>query len=123
MNVPTSVRIAMSRQPHSDLARRLRGLSEAELERLALDPAYDERTLWAVHDVLARREGSSARMITQRLRERLMLGGVPVRTTEPVIWSQAVSTTRRRGRFGVAGLFAGVVIVGIAVFGLYFGLF
>jgi hypothetical protein len=78
-----------------EFGRSLRQKSNAELERIALANAQDERVLWAVLDALQQRP--DARQLEAQIRERLIFKkALPVPLRAGAIWTR--SAPRARGR-------------------------
>ena len=75
-------------------ARSLHQKSDGELERIALDNAHDERTLWVVLDILQQRRGKSSALIKE-IRERL-LQGKPLPLREAAMWTAVAPRPSRR---------------------------
>jgi hypothetical protein len=94
-------------------ARSLQQKPNGELERIALDHAHDERTLWAVLDVLQQRRGKSSSAFEKQIRERLILGK-PLPLREASIWTTAAPRSPRRPWYVALG-YVLVIAVMIAV--------
>jgi hypothetical protein len=83
------------RVPPPEFGRSLRHKSSAELERIALANAKDERVLWAVLDALQQR--SDAPQLQTQIRERLIFKkSLPVPMRAGAVWTRSAPRARRR---------------------------
>ena len=92
-------------------ARSLQQKSDRELERIALDNARDERTLWVVLDILQQRRGKSSNTLIKQIRERL-LHGKPLPLRGAAMWTTVAPRPSRRPRYLTLGY---VVVIAVAV--------
>jgi hypothetical protein len=93
-------------------ARSLQQKSDEELERIALDNAHDERTLWIVLDAVRDRRGNGALTLKKQIRDRLILKKpLPVRLRGKVIWTTAVPPLSKPAWYSTLGYVVAIALM------------
>jgi hypothetical protein len=102
-----------NRLPAVEFGRSLRRKSNAQLERIVLANAQNERVLWAVLDALQHRP--DARHLETQIRERLIFKkSLPVPVRASAIWTRSAPQSPKRPWYATI---ACVVLIALLVAG------